>query len=44
MKVAKVKVIATGEIKTVKSYDDGFIDDKGDFYHKTAVEFIEVLE
>lgn len=44
MKSSKVRVIATGEIKTVKSYGNGFIDAKGDFYHKTAVQFLRVLE
>lgn len=44
MSISKVRIIATGEIKTVKSYGNGFIDAKGDFYHKTAVVFLEVLE
>lgn len=44
MSISKVRIIATGEIKTVKSYGNGFIDAKGDFYHKTAVEFVGVVE
>lgn len=44
MKASKVRIIATGEIKTVKSYGNGFIDAKGDFYHKTEVVFVGVVE
>ncbi len=44
MRHAKVMVKATGAVIAVKSYGNGFIDAKGDFYHASAVVFLEVLE
>ena len=40
MKNCTIRVIATGEVLTVKSYGNGWIDCKGNFYHRTAAELV----
>lgn len=37
----KALVIATGKEVELKSYGFGYIDFKGNFYHRTEVKFLE---
>jgi hypothetical protein len=40
MKTCQIRIKATGEIIPVKSYSNGWIDSKGNFYHRTAAELV----
>jgi hypothetical protein len=40
MKTCQIRIKATGELLTVKSYGNGWIDSKGNFYHRTAAELV----
>ena len=42
IKTAVIRVIATGELITVKSYGNGRIDAKGNLYHKTTATLVKV--
>jgi hypothetical protein len=40
MKHCTIRIKATGAIIPVKSYGNGWIDSKGNFYHRTAAELV----
>lgn len=40
MKTCKIRVNATGEILTVRSYGNGWVTAKGEFIHRTAAELV----
>ena len=40
MKSCTIRVIATGEVLTVKSYGNGWITAKGEFIHRTQAELV----
>lgn len=40
MKTCKIRLNATGEIIDVRSYGHGWIDCRGNFYHRTAAELV----
>ena len=42
IKTAVIRVIATGELITVKSYGNGWIDARGNLYHKTTATLVKV--
>lgn len=42
MKTCTIKVIKTGELVTVRSYGSGWIDAKGNLYHKTTAKLVKV--
>ena len=39
----KAKVKRTGEELTLKSFGFGYVDAKGRFFHKTAIELLEII-
>lgn len=41
-KTAVIKLKATGELVTVRSYGSGWIDAKGNLHHKTAAKLVKV--
>jgi hypothetical protein len=41
-KTAVIRVIATGEEVTVRSYGNGWIDAKGNLYHKTTAKLVRL--
>lgn len=43
-KPREVRIIKTGEIKVVKPWGFGYIDAKGDLYHRNEFEFLRMLE
>ena len=43
-KPIRIKLKATGEIITAKNYSNGAIDVKGNFYHKSAYNFLGYAE
>ena len=40
MKHCKIRIKATGQVLDVKSYSNGWVDCRGNFYHRTAAELI----
>ncbi len=42
MKTAVVKVLKTGELITVRSYGNGWIDARGNLYHKTTAKLVKL--
>jgi hypothetical protein len=42
IKTAVIRVIATGELITVRSYGNGWLDAKGNLYHKTTAILVKV--
>jgi len=44
LKHIKAMIIATRQRVELKSYGYGFIDCKGNFYHKRHVQLLEVIE
>lgn len=42
MKKCTIRVKATGQVITVKSYSTGWITSKGEFIHRTAAELVNV--
>lgn len=43
MKKCTIRVKATGQVITVKSYGNGWIDAKGNMYHRTTAELVNVI-
>lgn len=41
-KTAVIKLNATGELITVRSYGNGWISAKGDMYHKSQAKLVKV--
>jgi len=41
-KTAVIKLKATGELVTVRSYGSGWIDAKGNLHHKTTAKLVKV--
>lgn len=42
MKKCTIRVKATGQVLTVKSYSTGWVTSKGEFIHRTAADLISV--
>ena len=42
MKTCTIRVKKTGQVLTVKSYGNGWIDARGNMYHRTTAELINV--
>ena len=42
MKTCTIRVKKTGQVLTVKSYGCGWITSKGEFYHRTTAELVNV--
>ncbi len=42
MKTAVIKVLKTGELITVRSYGNGWIDALGNLYHKTTAKLVKL--
>lgn len=42
MKTCTIRLKATGELLHVKSYGHGWVDCKGNFYHRTAAELVNL--
>jgi hypothetical protein len=42
MKTAVIKVLKTGELITVRSYGNGWIDARGNLYHKTTAKLVKL--
>jgi hypothetical protein len=41
-KTAVIRILKTGELITVRSYGSGWIDAKGNMYHRTTAELVNV--
>lgn len=42
IKTAVIRIKATGELVTVRSYGAGWIDAKGNLHHKTTAKLVKV--
>lgn len=42
MKKCTIRVKATGQVIAVKSYGSGWVDAKGNFWHRTTAELVSV--